>query len=115
MNLFIAPHPPIILPQIGKGEEERASNTILGMQKIAEDIKNIKPETIAIITPHGNVFGDALCINVEENLLGDFSQFGHSKIKFNIKNDVKKAQEMCLELGKNNINNLALNKKTAKQ
>ena len=52
MNLFITPHPPIILEEIGRGEEKKAQATIDGMNKVAEEIARIKPKTIAFVTPH---------------------------------------------------------------
>ena len=115
MFLFITPHPPIIIEKIGKGEEKKAIKTIAGMIKIAGDIKKIKPKTIAIITPHGNVFSDALCINAEEKLCGDFKKFGHKDILFEFKNNIKKAADICMELTKNNINCLSLDTHSAKQ
>ncbi len=115
MNLYITPHPPIILDKIGNGDEKKAGITIEGMQSIATDIAKNKPKTIAIITPHGNVFGDALCIHVEDNLTGSFAKFGHPKLSYNFKNNTEKAREICVALAQNNINNLSLNKETASQ
>jgi AmmeMemoRadiSam system protein A len=115
MNLFITPHPPIILSQIGNGEEEKARATIEGMKKIADDIAETKPDTIAIITPHGNVFSDALCVNTLETLKGDFSKFRHGDIKFSFKNDKDKAHKICTELVANGISCLSLNNDTAKK
>lgn len=115
MNLFIAPHPPIIIQEIGRGEEKKAASTILGMKKIADKIKIIKPKTIAVITPHGNVFGDALCINTQKMLIGDFSKFGHPEIKYQFENDTEKSIEICTQLLSHDISALALNKTNAKQ
>ena len=50
MNLYIMPHPPVILKEIGNGQEEKATQTIHGMQRIAREIKATAPKTIAIIT-----------------------------------------------------------------
>lgn len=113
MNLYITPHPPIILSKIGKGEERNAIQTIRGMEQIAQDIKKASPKTIAIITPHGNVFSDALCINIEEHLHGDLSKFRCS-LAYNFDNDTQKATEICTELVASGISCLALNKHNAK-
>jgi MEMO1 family protein len=114
MNLFITPHPPIIIDEIGKGETEKASKTILGMKKIAKDIGKLKPKTIAIITPHGNVFRDALCINTEANLKGDFGDFNHRHLSYQFTNS-KKAKAMCDALLSGGVHCVQLNKKSARQ
>jgi len=114
MNLYITPHPPIILSEIGKGEEEKAEKTVLGMKKIASDIKRKKPKTIAIITPHGNVFSDALCINTEHIIKGNFGGFGYDEISYKFDGS-DRAKAIFEELNRNGIACIDLNKKTASQ
>ncbi|MBF7096682.1 AmmeMemoRadiSam system protein A [Alkalibacter mobilis] len=75
--LAISPHPPILIPQIGRGEEYRAKSTLEGMEKMARFVADVKPEVILIISPHGNMFADGVCILDEELLGGDFSDFGY--------------------------------------
>ena len=115
MNFFITPHPPIALPGIGQGEEKKAQHTIDGMNETARLISEIKPKTIAVITPHGNVFSDALCINTKSELRGDFSRFRHREISLSFKNDTDKAHKMCTELVAGGISCLSLNDDTAKK
>jgi AmmeMemoRadiSam system protein A len=75
-GIGIASHPPIILPEVGRGEEEKAAKTIRGAKDLALEIAKIKPETIVFITPHGSVFRDAVSVLYEPELSGDFGQFG---------------------------------------
>ena len=114
MHIFITPHPPIILPEIGQGEEAKASDTILGMQKIAKQIAALKPKTIAIITPHGHAFSDALCVSTECDLAGDFGQFGYPKLKFTFRGS-DKSEVFCDALEEAGIQSVALDKASAKQ
>ncbi len=69
------PHPPLIIPTVGKGEEKTIQNTIDACNKVGEEISKLKPETVVIITPHGTMFSDAIAISNEEYIKGDFSQF----------------------------------------
>ena len=55
---FMVPHPPMIVPQIGRGEEKSISDTIRAYDRIAEEIADIKPETIIISSPHTVMYAD---------------------------------------------------------
>ena len=53
VGAFIVPHPPIILPGVGKGEENDIQKTIDAYRKVAQCIADFKPETIARIVDGG--------------------------------------------------------------
>ncbi|KDR93784.1 uncharacterized protein, PH0010 family/AmmeMemoRadiSam system protein A/AmmeMemoRadiSam system protein B [Peptoclostridium litorale DSM 5388] len=85
MNLkgvAFSPHPPIIIPEVGMGEEKGASKTIEGMEKMAKDVAVKAPKVIVLITPHGNVFSDGLCILDDEVLRGDLGKFARPDVRF---------------------------------
>jgi MEMO1 family protein len=79
---YIMPHPPIIIPEIGKGEEGKIIKTSNACYKISEKINEIKPKIIIIITPHGPLFRDAIAITEKKNIKGDFGKFGAPHVKF---------------------------------
>ncbi len=62
LGYYLMPHPPIIIPTIGKGEEKKIQSTIDACNNIAKEINELKPETMVIITPHGTMFSDAIAI-----------------------------------------------------
>ncbi|NLT93928.1 MAG: AmmeMemoRadiSam system protein A [Clostridia bacterium] len=74
----ICPHPPIIIPEVGKGEEKKAESTVKAMKQIAQAIKNLDPDLLVFITPHGPVFKDAITISKPRTLKGSFHRFGTS-------------------------------------
>lgn len=80
-KIFFVPHPPIIIPEIGMGKEYEAKSTIEGMNKVASMVKEIKPETIICITPHGNAFRNGTCLLAAQEISGDFRQFGNFDIE----------------------------------
>lgn len=91
---YLFPHPPIIIPEIGRGEERRVKKTIDGVKALSQDISVKKPDTIIVITPHGPIFSDAIAISVEEKLYGDFGRFGFSRINFNFENNLNLVKEI---------------------
>ena len=70
------PHPPIAVPEVGRGQEIKIKNTLDACYKVGEDIASIKPDTIIIITPHGPMFSDAIAVSCEGNIHGDLGKFG---------------------------------------
>ena len=91
---FLMPHAPILIEEIGRGEEKKSQKTVEAMKKIASDIEEQRPETIVIVTPHGNLFRDAISINLNEKLYGDFHQFGNKNLQFSSLNDLKLANKI---------------------
>jgi len=92
---YLMPHPPIIIPDIGKGEEKKIEETSLACNKIGREVADIKPDTIIIITPHATMFSDAIAISDEEKISGDLSQFRCTNIKMDIPID----KEFNVKLG----------------
>ncbi|HEX3028292.1 MAG TPA: AmmeMemoRadiSam system protein A [Clostridia bacterium] len=87
INSYIFPHPPIIVPEVGKGEEKGAEKTLNAVKKAAEEIRNDRPTTIILTTPHGPVFQDYVYISDEENLAGNLSRFGAGNVKLSFVNN----------------------------
>ncbi len=84
---FIVPHPPLIIPEIGKGEERRIQDTIDAYKSIAQEIALLKPETIIISSPHSQLYRDYFHISPGSFALGNLSQFGAIDIKAEVEYD----------------------------
>lgn len=83
-GFYLLPHPPIILPEIGKGEEKKISDTTKSFNTVGMDIAGKSPDTIIIITPHGVMFHDALSLSYQDEIYGDLSNFGVPEISMNL-------------------------------
>ncbi|MFT9495349.1 AmmeMemoRadiSam system protein A [Anaerosolibacter sp.] len=91
---YLVPHPPIILKEVGKGEEKRIQKTIDGMNEVALQIKRKKPGVIVIITPHGPLFRDAVAISVEPEMQGNMEKFGAPQVRFTKDNHLELANKI---------------------
>lgn len=72
----IAPHPPILIPSIGKEEAKKVQKTTLALKKLEEDLYLSKPNSIIIISPHGALLADAFTINFCTEYKTDLREFG---------------------------------------
>ena len=69
------PHPPLIVPAVGRGEERNIQKTIDAYHEAARRIAACRPETIVLISPHQVMYADYFHISPGESAYGDFGQF----------------------------------------
>lgn len=100
---FIVPHPPIILPEIGCGEEKKIQKTINAYLEIARRISEIKPETIIITSPHSILYADYFHISPKEKAKGDMHRFGARHVSIEVEYDTELVQALSDEAFKVNI------------
>lgn len=91
MNHVVAgafmPHPPIMIPEIGKNEIEKIQITVAAAEEAARRIKEENPQTIVIITPHGAGFRDAASISIHPRLRGNLAEFGVPEVSLGFELD----------------------------
>ncbi len=95
----ITPHPPIIIPNVGKGNIDLVKKTIEGMKRLERKLKKVKPDVIIIISPHGTLFADAFSINLVEKYTGNFRTFGDLSANLSFNGDVALAHRIFEKLG----------------
>lgn len=83
----LAPHPPIIVPEIGRGELERVKQTCAAMEHLAARLREARPDALVMISPHAPVFRDAVALFRLPELSGDFGRFGAPRVRFSLKGD----------------------------
>ena len=79
---FMVPHPPLIVPAVGRGREREVAATIRAYEKVAEQIADIKPETIIISSPHSVMYYDWFHISPGSGASGSFADFGAPQVCF---------------------------------
>jgi len=85
----ICPHPPVIIPTIGRPSDfEKTAETIKTMKEIASIFAKKNIETIVIISPHGPVEYQQITLNTSPALLGNFEQFNDYETYLNFENDL---------------------------
>lgn len=110
---YIFPHPPIIVPEVGKGEEASAINTINAAKKASMEIKNKKPSTIIVITPHAPAFEDYIYISEDKVLKGNFKRFGRSDVALSMDNNLSLIQSIISYAAEEGIQAGGIDKATA--
>jgi AmmeMemoRadiSam system protein A/AmmeMemoRadiSam system protein B len=70
------PHPPIIVPDIGRGEERKTSATIQAMEKLSSELAEAKPQTMLVISPHGALHHNAMGVLTAKSSTGNLRSWG---------------------------------------
>lgn len=92
---FMVPHPPIILPEIGRGEEKKIQKTIDAYQTAARKIGSLHPETIVLLSPHQVLYADYFHISPGKSASGDFAQFRAPQVQMEVRYDTEFVAQLC--------------------
>ncbi|MEI6597017.1 MAG: class III extradiol dioxygenase subunit B-like domain-containing protein, partial [bacterium] len=84
----IVPHPPILIPTIGKENINQLKTTSDAFLKLEQDLYASQPETVIIISPHGHLQEEAFTINLCPEFTVNFEDFGDLATKFILNGDV---------------------------
>lgn len=81
----ICPHPPILIPTIGKDNIKQIKNTVEAMKTMEQELYAAKPDVIIVISPHGELIPDAFSLNLNAEYKADFESFGDFTTKLEFK------------------------------
>ena len=78
----MVPHPPLIVPEIGRGEERKYRATVDAYHQAARKIAQWKPDTVVVISPHSVMYADYFHISPGKGTTGNFARFRVPQVKF---------------------------------
>jgi len=84
---FVVPHPPMIIPAVGRGSEDQVKLTTASYQKVAKRIAELRPDTIVISSPHSVLYSDYFHISPGKGAGGSFAEFGAPGVTFDVTYD----------------------------
>ena len=97
---FVVPHPPIAVPEIGRGEEKKIKDTLDSFDVVSQEIAELKPETLIITSPHSVMYTDYFHISPGSRASGSFASFRAPKVTFEESYDIDLAAAIegkCIE------------------
>ncbi len=81
VGAIMVPHPPIILPEVGRGEEQKIFATDAAYRKAASLVGELKPETLVLLSPHSIMYADYFHISPGRSAKGDMRQFRAAQVR----------------------------------
>ena len=92
---YMVPHPPMIIPQVGRGSEKQVQKTIDAYKAVAAEIAGIRPETLIITSPHAVLYADYFHISPGEETTGNFGNFRAPEVRFRQQYDTELVKMIC--------------------
>lgn len=92
---YMFPHPPLIIPEVGGGEEKGIQDTVDAYEEAARRIAALEPETIVLLSPHQVMYGDYFHISPGKGAKGDFGQFRAAQVKVEAVYDREFTDRLC--------------------
>lgn len=86
MQGCICPHPPLLIPEVGRSSLATVDATVKAMQRLGALVG--EPETAVVISPHTNGYRDAHVVRTSRRLYGDFGRFRAPQAAFTYQNDL---------------------------
>ena len=96
---YVVPHPPLILPEVGRGEEKKIQLTVNAYERAMKEAAEQKPDTVIIASPHTVMYADYFHIAPGEEAEGSFAQFGAEEVTVAARYDTVLAKEIEMEAG----------------
>ena len=92
---IMVPHPPILLPEVGRGEEKKITATDEAYRQAAALVGALEPETIVLLTPHSVMYSDYFHISPGKDARGNMGQFRAPQVQITVDYDPVFVETLC--------------------
>jgi len=83
----ITPHTPLLISTVGKDNTAKLRLSLQSLQNLEADFYSAQPETLIIISPHGQAGINSFVLNFSPNYSGNFKEFGDLVTKTEYRGD----------------------------
>lgn len=94
LGAIIVPHPPLIIPTVGRGQERQIQPTIEAYRAAAKQVADWKPEVLVVTSPHAIMYTNYFHISPGAGAVGSMAFFGAPQTQLEAKYDAELRQEL---------------------
>lgn len=94
LGAVLTPHPPVLLPEVGKGREREISATGNAMRQAAEEVARWNPDVLIVSSPHTILYGDYFHIAPGSGAAGSMAAFGAPQVRMEVQYDAPLREEI---------------------
>ena len=94
LGAVVVPHPPLIVPAVGRGDERRIQATIDAYDRAAREIVALNPDCLVVTSPHAPLFRDGFHVTTDAALEGSMARFNAPHERLHASCDVELAEDI---------------------
>jgi len=83
----LTPHPPIAVPAVAGARADQVRQTREAMKQVAREIRELSPDTLVLISPHGPLNPYAMGVLASAKYQGSFGAFGAPSVRLAVEGD----------------------------
>ena len=92
---FMVPHPPMIVPEVGQGNEKQVLETTRAYEQVADEVAALKPDTLIVTSPHSVMYADYFHLSPGSAAVGSFRRFRAPGARFSERYDTAFVKRVC--------------------
>jgi MEMO1 family protein len=100
----IAPHPPLLVPEVGGDRIRHVKDSQQAMRDFARRLLDASPETVVVISPHSPSDPHAFTARASRELQGDLRDFDAPRVRLAFANDLELLDEVERSAGTAGVN-----------
>ena len=100
---YAVPHPPLIVPAVGRGQEAAIADTIAAYREVARRVAAHRPDLIVITSPHAPLYRDGFFIADTPEETGSLAAFGQPGERMTTRTDLPFAKDVATRLHRRGI------------
>lgn len=94
LGAILTPHPPVLLPQVGRGREAEIAATGRAMTEAAQEAARWQPDVLIVASPHTVLYADYFHISPGQGAAGGLSAFGAPQVHVDVSYDAPLREEL---------------------
>lgn len=95
VGAVMVPHPPLIIPEVGRGGEKQIQKTTDAYNEAGKLVARLNPETIVVCSPHTVMYYDYFHISPGKKAKGSFARFRAGNVKIQTDYDTEFVSHLC--------------------
>ena len=88
LGAILTPHPPVLLPEVGRGREREIAATGHAMDEAARQVARWDPQVLILTSPHTILYGDYFHLSPGSGAAGSMADFGAPQVRIQVEYDV---------------------------
>ena len=96
VGAIAVPHPPLIVPAVGRGDQARIQDTIDAYEQATAELLALEPDCLVVSSPHAPMFRDGFHVTTDDVLDGSMARFRAPHERIHASCDVELAREIVL-------------------